>query len=167
MRCYRQADGPRRTHLGAIVLTHGLVIPIVVVGVPRHRHKILVPGDEEVPLSSDAEVIRRAVHAKYVALAVQVRRRRRLVRTSRSRSDRLMQGVVLIVKGRAFSATVRGHEVFPVAHMAVAGQAPGLYPILVAKECSANRFLLLLVDSRLEEAPHLVKTDHALVGIGA
>src|SRR5260370_990056 len=167
MRCCRQADGPRRTHLGAIVLTHGLVVPIVVVAVPGHRYKILVQCDEEVPLCSGAKGVRRAVHAKYVALAVQVRRRRRLVRTSRSRSDRLMQGVVLIVKSGAFSTTVRVDEVFQVAHMAVAEQAAGLYPILVAKECSANRLLLLLIDSRLEEPPHLVDTEHALVAIGA
>src|SRR3979490_2680988 len=100
----RQADRPRRTPLGAAVLTHGLVIPIVVIAVPRHRYKILVQCDEEVPLSSGAEGVRRAVHAKYVALAVQVRRRRRLVRTSRSGPDRLMQGVVLIVKRRAYGA---------------------------------------------------------------
>src|SRR5258708_2290172 len=167
MRCCRQADGPRRTHLGAVVLTHGLVVPRVGVAVGGHRYKILVQCDEEVPLSSDAEGVRRAVHAKYVALAVQVRRRRRLVRTSRIGSDRLMQGVVLIVKGRAFSATVRVDEVFQVAHMAVAKQATGLDPILVSKECSANRLLLLLIDSRLEEASHLVETEHALVGISA
>src|SRR5258707_15766277 len=77
-----------------------------------------------------------------------------------------MQGVVLIVKSGAFSTTVRADEVFQVAHMAVAEQAAGLYPILVAKECSANRLLLLLIDSRLEEASHLVETEHALVGIG-
>ncbi len=98
MRCCRQADGLRRPHLGAVVLTHGLVVPIVVVAVPGHRYKILVECDEEVPLSSDADGRRRAVHAKCVALAVQVRRRRRLVRTSRSGSDRLMQGVVLITE---------------------------------------------------------------------
>src|SRR5258708_13946035 len=167
MRCCRQADGPRRTHLGAVVVTHGLVVPIVVVAVPGHRYKILVECDEEVPLSSDADGRRRAVHARCVDLAVQVWRRRRLVRTSRSGSDRLMQGVVLIVKRRAYSATVRVDEVFQVAHMAVAEQAAGLYPILVAQECSANRLLLLLIDSRLEEASHLVETKHALVTIGS
>src|SRR5260370_29496700 len=110
MRCCRQADGPRRTHLGAIVLTHGLVVPIVVVAVPGHRYKILVQCDEEVPLCSGAKGVRRAVHAKYVALAVQVRRRRRLVRTSPSRSDRRMPAAVLFVESAPCSTTIRVSE---------------------------------------------------------
>src|ERR1700704_3298981 len=166
MRCCRQADGPRRAHLGAVVLTHGLVVPIIVIAIAGHSYEILVECDEPVPVSSDSVGRRRPIHAKYVALAVQVRRRRRLVRTSRSGSDRLMQGVVLIVKRRTYGATVRIDEVFQVAYMAVAEQAAGLDPILVAQECSANRLLLLLIDSWLEEAPHLVETKHALVGIG-
>src|SRR5258708_19702991 len=112
MRCCRQADGPRRTHLGAIVLTHGLVVPIVVVAVPGHRYKILVQCDEEVPLCSGAKGVRRAVHAKYVALAVQVRRRRRLVRTSRRTSDPLIQLLLPILNPPPFTTTLPSPQPF-------------------------------------------------------
>src|SRR5690606_12110266 len=148
MRCGRHADRAGGAHLIRAVLgAHLLVIPVVVLAVPRYLDEVLVALDKAVALGRRiaAAVLHVLVNAEYVALAVQVRPGLGLVRGTRLRAYRRMQGVVLVVQCSAFAAAIRVDQVLDVTHMAIAEQATGLGPVDVTQEGGTNRLLVFLV----------------------
>src|SRR5690606_467865 len=142
MRRGRHADRAGSAHLIRAVLgAHLLVIPVVVLAVPRYLDEVLVALDKAVALGRRvaAAVLHVLVDAEYVALAVQVRPGLGLVRGTRFRAYRCMQGVVLVVQRRTLGAAIRVDQVLDVTHMAVTEQAAGLGPVDIAQEGGTDR----------------------------
>src|SRR5690606_35024546 len=162
MRCGRHADRAGGAHLIRAVLgAHLLVIPVVVLAVPRYLDEVLVALDKAVALGRrvTAAVLHVLVHAEYVALAVQVRPGLGLVRGTRLRANRRMQGVVLVVQCRALGATIRVDQVLDIAYVAIAELATGLGPVDVAQESGTDRLLVFLVDGRGKEAADFIHAE--------